>query len=61
MHALPRVFGHNAQVPMSQPRALEVASRGLTMPLFGIGESGNTDSVNINFPELVKTLRERVS
>lgn len=59
MHALPRVFGHNAQVPMSHTRALEVASHGLTMPLFGIGESAGLNSVNLNFPELVKTLRDR--
>ena len=44
---------------MSQARALKVASHGLTMPLFGIGESAGLNSVNLNFPELVQTLRDR--
>ena len=59
MHAKTSADNHNAQVPMSQARALEVASHGLTMPLFGIGESAGLNSVNLNFPELVQTLRDR--
>ena len=48
------VFGVETQVPMNQyPSLLQVRSHGLTLPLFGLG-----DSMDIAFPELVEKLRD---